>query len=78
MPLGIVNRVSEVMGRERMSIAELARRSGLSYPTVYEIYHDRTGSIAFETLDKLCKTLEVGVEELFKYDPTYERPHRPN
>jgi len=76
--MGIVNRVSEIMGRKRMSIAELARRSGLSYPTVYEIYYDRTGGIAFETLDKLCKTLEVGVEDLFSYDPTYEQPRRSN
>lgn len=63
----IINNLSVVMGKKRMSIAETARLAGLKYSTVDNLYHDKTKSISFETLDKLCFALECEPSELFTY-----------
>lgn len=63
----IVNNLSIVMGKKRISIAELARLAGLKYSTVDNLYHDKTKSIGFETLDKLCYALECTPNDLLTY-----------
>lgn len=66
----IVNRVSEVMGRKRLTIREVARRSGLAYATVQGIRNDSSKRVDWETLNALCRTLEVtSLCELFEYAP---------
>ena len=39
----------------RMTIAETARLAGVSYNTIYALYHDQTAGIEFATLNKLCE-----------------------
>lgn len=65
----IRNRVSELMGRHRMNITDLAKAAGISYQTAYALYHNRTGRIDFETLAGLCEALQVDVGEIFLYAP---------
>jgi putative transcriptional regulator len=65
----IVNRLSREMGARRLNIREVARRSGLAYTTVFDLYHARAQRIDLETLDKLCTALDVGVGELLEYQP---------
>lgn len=66
----IVNRVSEVMGRKRLTIREVARRSGLAYATVQGIRNDSSKRVDLATLDALCRTLEVSsLCELLDYRP---------
>lgn len=66
----IVNRVSEVMGRKRLTIREVARRSGLAYATVQGIRNDSSKRVDWGTLNALCRTLEVAsLCELFEYVP---------
>ena len=63
----IVNRLSRLLGDRRMSIAELQRRTGLAYTTVYRLYQGQTDRIDFETLDKLCRALEVTPNDILEY-----------
>ncbi len=65
----IKNNVSLVIGMRRSSIAETARLAGISYNTVYNLYHDKTSSIDFATLDKLCFALDCTPNDLFRYYP---------
>ena len=65
--VAIVNNLSREMGTQRLSVQEVARRAGLHYNTVYELYHDRSRRIDFETLDKLCRALGVGVGDILEY-----------
>jgi putative transcriptional regulator len=69
MPGTIRNRVSELCGRKRISIAELARLAGISYQTVYSLYHDNSVQIHFSTLAALCEALNAEVGEIFEYVP---------
>lgn len=58
----IKNNVSLLIGMRRMTIAETARLAGVSYNTIYALYHDQTAGIEFATLNKLCENLII-----FKY-----------
>jgi putative transcriptional regulator len=50
-----------------MHIRELARESGLSYPTLWNLYHEKTTMVSLNTIDQICKALEVQVGDLFEY-----------
>lgn len=67
--MAIRNHVSREMGARRLSIKDLTAQSGLSYGTLFALYHDRTRGIDFHTLDALCRTLNVQVGELLEYVP---------
>ena len=49
--------LSKILGERRLKSADLAKKSGLSRYAIYELYHERTKGIQFETLAKLCKAL---------------------
>ena len=51
----------------RMTVAETAKLAGVSYNTIYALYHDKTAGIEFETLNKLCFVFDCTPNDLFKY-----------
>jgi putative transcriptional regulator len=65
----IVNHLSRLLGERRMSMSELQRRSGVSYVSLFRLYHGKATRYDGETLDKLCAALGVGVGELLEYAP---------
>ena len=36
---------------------------------MHKIYNEQTSKIDFETVDKICEALDVGVGDLFTYVP---------
>lgn len=66
----IHNRISRLMGERRLTISETARRAGLAYTTVHALFHDTVTRLDVDTLDALCRALEVSsVADLFEYAP---------
>ena len=65
----IRNNVSTIMGMRKLSIAETARIAGVDYNTVHALYYEKTSSIKFETLNKLCFALDCTTNDLFRYIP---------
>ena len=65
----IKNKLSEMMGKKRMNMAEVARIANLSHITVFKIYHDKTKTIELETINKLCFALNCRIEDIFEYIP---------
>ena len=65
----IKNRLSIILGEQRMRISELARLTGISQNTVNKIYHNKTKSVAFSTLNKLCNALQKNSQEIFEFTP---------
>ena len=63
----IKNKLSGIMGEKRMNIAEVARLTGKSYNAINKIYHNKTKSIDFATMDKLCWALQCNTQDLFAY-----------
>jgi len=65
----IKNKLSEMMGRRRINMAELARQAGLSHVSVFKIYHNKTGTIEMKTIDKLCTAMNCRIQDIFEHVP---------
>ena len=52
-----------------MKVADLIRITGISKSTMHKIYNEQTSRIDFETMDKICEALDIGVGDLFTYVP---------
>ena len=63
----ILNKLSEIMGKRRINMSQLSRMTGLSRGAVFNIYHEKTSNIDFETMDKLCRALKCSVGDLFEF-----------
>ena len=63
----IKNKLSEIMGKRRLNMAEVARLANLTHVTVFRIYHDKTKTIELETLDKLCSALNCRIQDIFEH-----------
>ena len=65
--MAIINRISIVMGTQRLSVAEVAKKSGLSYEAVRRLYDGDSRRVDFDTLDKLCHALRCDVGYLLAH-----------
>ncbi len=65
----INNKLSEILGRKRIKMSELQRMTGLSQTAVINLYYNKTKSISFDTINKLCNALECNTQELFEFIP---------
>lgn len=70
MKLSIQNKLKE----KGISRYELAKRIGVTYPTITSIYNGESTSIKFEILEAICKELDCSpVEILVSDDPQMQR-----
>ncbi|MDP9382167.1 MAG: helix-turn-helix transcriptional regulator [Chloroflexota bacterium] len=65
----IENRLSEILGRKRMNVSELARGAGISRSAAHKLYHDTATSFDRDVLSKVCGFLGVQVGDLLVYTP---------
>lgn len=65
----IRNKLSEMLGRRRMSIAELTRRAGISYPAARNFYADQTRRYDASVLERICAALDCQPGDLLEYVP---------
>jgi putative transcriptional regulator len=65
----IQNNLSKLMGEKRINMTELSRRSGLNRTTIFQLYHNKTSHVGFDTMNKLCAALKCTTQELFEYIP---------
>ncbi len=63
----IINRVSEMAGRRKMQIADLAREAKISYETARRQWYGISNRIDYATLAGLCAALECQPGDLFIY-----------
>ncbi len=47
---------------------ELAKRIGVTYPTITSIYNGESTSIKFEILESMCKELNCSLDEILTFD----------
>lgn len=65
--------LSTLMGRERLTIAEVIRRTGLTRNAVSTLYEERAKRIDLNTIARLCELFHCSVDELFEYIPDTEQ-----
>lgn len=62
-------RLSTLCGAHRVSVAELARATGLARSSLMALYHDTPARYDRDTLDKLCRYFRVPIGDLLLYIP---------
>jgi putative transcriptional regulator len=73
MHMSIRSNLSRELGIRRLSISEASRLSGVSYATLFKLYHDRSTRVDYETLDGLCRALGCQVSDILEYVPDEAR-----
>ncbi len=61
--------LSRILGEQRIKMAELSRRTGISKYALHRLYHEKNKGIEFGTIDKLCRALGCSVGDLLEYVP---------
>ena len=64
MKLSIKNK----LGEKNISRYELAKRIGVTYPTIDKIYKGESTAIKLKTLQKLCKVLDCTPNDILVFD----------
>ncbi len=67
MPIKV--HLSKILGEKKLKVSNLVRMTGISRRGLDKIYHEETGGIDFEVLEKLCEALDVPVGELLEHIP---------
>lgn len=60
--------IQEKLKEKNMTRYELAKRIGVTYPTIDNIYKGTSTSIKFEILESICKELDCLLEEILIFD----------
>ena len=70
-------KLSLLMGRDKLKIADVARTTGLSRSTLSSLYQEDAVRIEIETINKLCQLFQCGVGELLEF--IHDEPqHQPS
>jgi putative transcriptional regulator len=69
-------RIAEVLKERGQSLYWLSRSTGISYTTLWRLTKDRALGMNFNTLEKLCVTLECDPGELMQLDSQEQATER--
>lgn len=58
--------LSTLMGRDKVKIAEVARRTGLNRSTITALYQETAQRVDLEAIDRLCRLFNCTVGELLE------------
>ena len=61
--------LSTLMGRDKLRIADVSRRTGLNRSTVTALYKETTTRLELPAVEQLCRLFECQVGDLFEYVP---------
>jgi len=61
-------KLSDAMGKKKVKMSHVIKATGISRPTLTELYYERSKGINFETLERLCRYFKVDVGELIKFE----------
>ena len=53
-----------LLAERKLKVADLVRSTGINKSTLHKLYNDESVRIDFETIDKICIALDVGVGDL--------------
>jgi len=65
-------KVSEMLGRHKMTQKDLALRAGIRPATVSAMYHETIKRLEVEHLDALCRVFRCQPGDLLEYVPDEE------
>lgn len=69
----VIWKLHELMGKERLKIADVARKTGLAWETVAAVYHGKAKAISLDTIDAICRALDCQPGDLMVYTPDVDQ-----
>lgn len=67
--------LSTLMGREKLRITDVARRTGLNRSTVTALYRETATRIDLFAVEQLCRLFNCRVGDLFEINDAASEPH---
>ncbi len=65
-------KLSEVLGRKKMTRKKLAELTNVRPNTIGDLYNEKVKKIDIDTLDKICNVLECDISDLLEYQTNDE------
>ena len=65
----ILSKFPVVLAEKKLRVADVVRATGMSKSTLHKLYNEESSRIDFNTVNELCKFLDVQVGDLFVYFP---------
>ena len=69
----ILSKFPVILAEKKLRVADVVRATGMSKSTLHKLYNEDSSRIDFNTVNELCKFLDVQVGDLFVYVPDDER-----
>jgi len=63
----IINRISEVAGKQKMQVSDLAKEAKISYDTAKRLWYATALRLDLSTLASICEALNCQPGDLFTY-----------
>lgn len=63
----IKSNLAVLLAERKLRVADLVKETGINKSTLYKLYNDESVRIDFETIDKICMALDIGVGELLVF-----------
>ena len=58
--------LSRILGEKRLRISDVMRDTGVNRGTITRLYHERAERVDLASIEKLCRYLDCGIEDLFE------------
>ena len=65
--------IKDQLNKNNMTRYELAKRIGVTYPTIDNIYKEASTSIKFDTLEAICITLDCSLDDILVFEDSNMR-----
>ncbi len=72
----IISHFPVLLAERKLKVSDAVRATGISKTTLHKLYNEQSSRIDFETIDRLCNFLDVGVGELFEFIPDEKRKEK--
>ena len=65
----IISNLKAILAKKNISATSLAKKSGVSRTSINQLVNNISGGIQFETINKICSVLNIGLNDLISYAP---------
>jgi DNA-binding Xre family transcriptional regulator len=56
--------LADILKRRKITLYAFSNEIGMSYPALWKLATGKTKKVEFDTLEVICKALNIGIEEL--------------
>lgn len=61
-------KLSEMLGRKKMTRKRLSELTGVRANTICDMYNEKVKKIDIETLDRICTVLNCNISDIIEYE----------